>query len=235
MRCRAWRGGCHRLETAVAEDLPALRAGNVCSTRARTLRCEECVALSTPGFRLTGFATVRDGQAGAPLTAVRDDGGVVDCILGAGQFPRLAVVVAAGQWPSQGDDKSGTGTCTWCACWSSCTARPPARAVLCIVIVAGPQSSGWCRLPCGWFQLRVPMAASSATAGAEGDQPGPASHPGGCPGSWLRWRCPVRPPVSEWKSAVAVAPFTCSPVTSRLGPGMGITCSARFSRWMRTP
>jgi hypothetical protein len=44
-----------------------------------------------------------------PVATVRNEGGVADGILGAGQFPRLVVVAVAGQWPTDGDDEPRIG------------------------------------------------------------------------------------------------------------------------------
>jgi len=60
-------------------------------------------------FGLTSFAPVRDDQAGAPVAAVGDHRGLADGRLGAGQFPRLAVVAVAGQGPADHGDESGVG------------------------------------------------------------------------------------------------------------------------------
>ncbi|GAA2242952.1 hypothetical protein GCM10010145_06670 [Streptomyces ruber] len=84
-----------------------------CSTRARTLRWERSrfsFQAARPGVR---SGRVRDGarddQAGAPVAAVGDHCGAADGVLGAGQFPCLAVVAIARQCAADGDDQAGVG------------------------------------------------------------------------------------------------------------------------------
>lgn len=82
----------------------------VCSTRARTLRCE-ALCSSFPGrqFGLAAFAAVRDDQAGAPVAAVRDHGRPADGGLRAGQLPRIAVIAIARDRTADRDDEPGVG------------------------------------------------------------------------------------------------------------------------------
>lgn len=80
------------LRTAFAKDLPGLHP------RRRARRGPDLavggVVLLLPSrqFDLAAFAAVRDDQAGAPIAAVRDDGGPADGGLRTGQFRRLAAV-----------------------------------------------------------------------------------------------------------------------------------------------
>ena len=80
-----------------------------CPTRAWTLRRNVWCSLSRPRFRSGLFVAVRDDQAGAAVAAVGDHRGRADGVLRAGQFPCLAVVAVAGQWPADGDHESGVG------------------------------------------------------------------------------------------------------------------------------
>ena len=60
-------------------------------------------------FGLAFLAAVRDDQAGAPVAAVRDHGGVADGVLDGWQLPCIAVVAVAGQRLADGDDETGVG------------------------------------------------------------------------------------------------------------------------------
>jgi hypothetical protein len=60
-------------------------------------------------FGLAAFTAVRNGQAGAPIAAVRDDRGPSDGGLRTGKFPRLAIVAVARDRSADGDDDR-----SWC-------------------------------------------------------------------------------------------------------------------------
>src|SRR5690349_12546649 len=66
-------------QAAVAEDLPALHAGEDVLHAGADLAVRGIVFL-LPGreFGLALLAAVRDDQAGTPVAAVRDDGGLAD-------------------------------------------------------------------------------------------------------------------------------------------------------------
>lgn len=98
------------LEAAVAEDLPGLHTGEGVLDAGANLAVGGVVFLF-PGLELglAGFAAVRDDQAGSSVAAVRDHCGPADGGLGAGQLPRLAVVVVARQRPADRDDEPGVG------------------------------------------------------------------------------------------------------------------------------
>src|SRR5579884_3086883 len=80
-------------EAAVAEDLPALHAGEDVLDAGTDLAVGGVVLLF-PGRQLhpSALAAVRDDQAGAPVAAVGDRGGLADGVLHTGQLPGLAVV-----------------------------------------------------------------------------------------------------------------------------------------------
>lgn len=98
------------LQTAVAKDLPGLHPREDALAPSPDLAVGR-VALLLPSrkFGLAAFAAARDDQAGAPITAVRDDHGPADGGLRARQFPRLASVAVAGNRPADRDDESGVG------------------------------------------------------------------------------------------------------------------------------
>lgn len=97
-------------EAAVAQDLPGFHPGEGVLDAGADLAVGGVVFLF-PGreFGLAFLAAVRDDQAGAPVSAVRDHRGAADGGFRAGQLPRLAVVAVAGQRPADRDDEPGVG------------------------------------------------------------------------------------------------------------------------------
>ena len=95
-------------DAAVAQDLPALHAGEDVLDAGADLAVGGVVFLF-PGreFGLAALAAVRDDQPGAPVAAVRDHGRLADGVLRAGQLPRLAVVAVAGRRPAHSNDEAG--------------------------------------------------------------------------------------------------------------------------------
>jgi hypothetical protein len=108
-------------EAAVAEDLPALHAGEGVLDAGADLAVGGVVLLLLGRqFFVLVSAVVRDGQAGAPVTAVGDHrGGGADGGFRAGVLPGPAVVAVAGQRPADGDDEAVSASMTtwWLVEW----------------------------------------------------------------------------------------------------------------------
>ncbi len=83
---------------------PEFKAGIVGLCR----RGDRSVGQVAKDFELTETA-VRDDQAGAAVAAIRNDRGLADGLLRAGQLPRLAVVAVTRRWPSHRYDWSLRG------------------------------------------------------------------------------------------------------------------------------
>ncbi|GGU48088.1 hypothetical protein GCM10010211_10320 [Streptomyces albospinus] len=119
------------LEAAVAQDLPALHAGEgVLDAGPNLLVGSVVFLLPVREFGLAFRPAARLDQAGAGIAAVRDGRRLADGVLRAGFRPCSAVVAVAGQRPADRDDETGAsvdddlviGRVT---VGSSSTARPP--------------------------------------------------------------------------------------------------------------
>lgn len=98
------------VEAAVAEDLPCLHAGeDVLDAGSDLLVGLVVFFFPFKEFGLAAFAAVRDDESGAWIAAVGDCEGVADNDLGAGLFPRPAVVAVPGERPADHDDQAGVG------------------------------------------------------------------------------------------------------------------------------
>lgn len=98
------------LETAVAEDLPGLHAGeDVLDAGPDLLVGLVVVLFPVRQYGLAAPPPVRDDESGARVAAVGDRDGAAYCGLGAGFLPCLAVVAVPGQRPANHDDQAGVG------------------------------------------------------------------------------------------------------------------------------
>lgn len=97
------------LEAAVAQDRPALHAGEAVLDAGPDAFCGSGWFFILGGQVLALGPAVRDNQAGALVAAVGDGHGLADGVLGAGFLPAARVVPDAGQRLGDHDDQPGVG------------------------------------------------------------------------------------------------------------------------------